>query len=105
MHYTGPHSALRRIPLLLVNAASDFHLEQDAEELQERLGQAGYSDEGPRATDENGQVPGASVSRVVVDDRNHASIVAAMGQPDDETTDVVTRFVLGLKPLPPRASR
>jgi len=88
-HYTGPHSPLCDIPLLLLNAASDFHLEQDAEELDTRL-QASAS-ENAEASTQAAQRP--CIRRHIVPDRNHASIIAAVGQPDDTTSDLITSFI------------
>lgn len=88
-HYTGPHSPLCDIPLLLLNAASDFHLEQDAEELDTRL-QASAS-ENAEASTQATQRP--CIRRHIVPDRNHASIIAAVGQPDDTTSDLITSFI------------
>jgi len=81
VHYTSASSPLHHTPLLLLNAASDFHLEQDTEELVQRL----HSQRPSHLQD--------LVRHEVVEDTNHASIIAAFGQEGDASTAVVTRFI------------
>lgn len=97
MHYTGASSPLRHKPLLLVNAASDFHLEQDAEELEQRLlppaADAANADKANNSGDNHLQSI-SNIERVSVPTANHVTVIAAVGQEDDPTTQILTDWIL-----------
>lgn len=108
MHYTGASSPLRHKPLLLVNAASDFHLEQDAEELEQRLlspaadasnaGKASHSSSSssstPISSSSSTISSSSNIERVSVPNANHVTVIAAVGQEDDPTTQIITDWIL-----------
>lgn len=81
----GHRSRLRRMPILLANAAADFHLQKDSDELAAALDQG----RGP------GQPP---CTQVHVGGANHLSIVGTIAQPSCELTPVMTQFLKGVDP-------
>jgi len=109
------------VPTLLLNAAEDFHLEADAEELDMALATSGGRQQstpdsslqaGRRALDRGRReldavraaTPGIrwvppeqchtpNVTRGVVADSNHLTMIGSVGQPADATSAVIRAFV------------
>lgn len=110
-HQCGPASPLRQVPLLLVNAAEDFNLEQDAEELECRLrlpDEPSY-DAGDEAADfaaarPDPGSPRQTIERHVVAPSNHVTLIGAVGQPEDHTTELIVDFIERHRRTPRSAS-
>lgn len=116
-HSDGSSSSSSTCPLLstevlLLTAASDFHLEDDAEALMDALGRGkanprgrtGGNKDRDGGDDSSGAGgpgdgrSGGSVRHVRLEGEDHLSCMVSFGEPGGKASDAVLEFVLGLPP-------
>lgn len=87
---------LCQVPLLLINAEHDFHLTQDALELEQLINSI-KAKHVSQCTNTRLQTSQSIVRRMVVNEANHFSIIVNIGRKNDFTTNLIVSFVNNFK--------
>jgi acetyl esterase/lipase len=103
------HSKICSMPTLLINAAEDFHLAEDSEELDMALAAYAQPSQSNAVLSLNrlaARMPvklhctqprhSHGVLRVEIPRSNHMTIIGGVGQPSDDTTAVIKAFIQAL---------